>query len=96
MTVQIRFWWHTYSPDEVLESFDPVVLETPFEVSQDLGRSWRRPKGRATLETIHDWMIDEECSVVDTQLHRQRHFGDRWEGQYILIIDRNPKKGASR
>ena len=31
MTVQIRFWWPGYTPEDALDSLDPVVDETPFE-----------------------------------------------------------------
>ena len=83
--IQIRFWWSGYSPEEALGSFDLTVVETPFEVSRDDGQTWRAPTNGATLQTVHDWMMDEDLSVVDTTLVNQRRNG-RWEGQYVLTI----------
>jgi hypothetical protein len=83
--VHIRFWWPGYSPEDALKSLDPTVIETPFEGSADGGRSWRSPRDGATLETIHEWMLDHGCKVVDTKLVDERHNG-RWEGLYVLTI----------
>ena len=73
------------SPEEAFESFDPTVTETPFEVSRDGGRTWRSPLNGASLDTVHNWMVDESLRVVDTKLVGHRRNG-RWEGQYILTI----------
>ena len=85
MTVQVRFWWPSYSPEEALESLDPVVDDTPFEVSRDGGATWRSPLNGSTLQTVSDWMVDNSLGVVDTKLMGQRRNG-RWEGRYVLII----------
>jgi hypothetical protein len=82
---RIRFWWAGYAPQEALDSFDPTVVETPFDVSSDGGKTWRRPANGATLQTVHDHMVDNSLGVVDTKLVSQRRNG-RWEGQYILTI----------
>jgi hypothetical protein len=83
--LQIRFWWAGYSPEDALTSFDPTVIETPFEGSADGGRSWRQPRDGATLETIHEWMVERNCTVVDTRLVDERRNGG-WEGLYVLTI----------
>ena len=83
--IQIRFWWSGYSPEEALTTFDPAVLEMPFEVSRNGGRSWRPPQNGATLQTIYDWMVDDDRAIVDTTLVNERRNG-RWEGQYVLTI----------
>ena len=83
--LQIRFWWPGYSPEDALRSFDPTVIETPFEGSSDGGRTWRHPKPESTLHTIQEWMVDHDCEVVDTKLVDQRRNG-RWEGLYVLTI----------
>jgi hypothetical protein len=85
MTLQIRFWWPGYTPEEALGSFDPVVIEMPFEVSRDGGETWRPPLSDATLQTVYDWMVDNSLGVVDTTLVGQQRRG-RWEGQYVLTI----------
>jgi hypothetical protein len=83
--LQIRFWWPGYSPEEALQSFDPTVVEMPFEVSEDGGRTWRRPFNGANLQTVYDWMVDQSLGVLDTSLVSQRRQG-QWEGQYVLTI----------
>jgi hypothetical protein len=83
--LQIRFWWPGYSPEDALTSFDPNVIEMPFEGSADDGRSWRAPRDGATLQTIHEWMLEHDCTVVDTKLVDERRNG-RWEGLYVLTI----------
>jgi hypothetical protein len=85
MTFQIRFWWSGYSPEEALESFDPVVTEMAFEISQNGGRTWRPPLNGATLQMIQDWMTDKSLGVVGTELVGQRRNGS-WEGRYVLKI----------
>ena len=85
--IHIRFWWPGYSPEDALDSFDPAVQETPFEVSCDAGKSWRRSRKDATLQTIYDWMIDHDQTVVETKLGDERRNG-RWVGQYVLSINR--------
>jgi hypothetical protein len=91
MTVQIRFWWPGYSPEEALDSLDPVVTETPFEVSRDGGRVWRSPLNGSTLQTVYEWMLDQGLSVVDTKLVGRRRNG-RWEGRYVLTIGLAPQR----
>ncbi|MGD2178262.1 MAG: hypothetical protein PVG71_10615 [Anaerolineae bacterium] len=86
--LQIRFWWPGYSLEDALTSFDLTVTKTPFEGSADGGRSWRAPRDGATLQTIHEWMVDHDCTVVDTQLVDERRNGG-WEGLYVLTIGRN-------
>ena len=83
--IRIRFWWPGYSPEEALTTFDPTVLEMPFDVSSDGGCSWRSAREGATLDTIYEWMIDHGHTVVDTKLVNERRNG-RWEGQYVLTI----------
>jgi len=83
--IKLRFWWPGYTPQKALTSFDPIVLETPFEGTGDGGKSWHRPKPGVTLETIYEWLIDNDCKVVETKLVRERHNG-RWEGLYVLTI----------
>ena len=85
MAVQVRFWLSSYSPEEVFDTFDPVVTETPFEVSRDGGRTWRPRENGTTFETVRDWMVDNDLGVVDTKLAKSRRRG-RWEGQYVLTI----------
>jgi hypothetical protein len=85
MTFQIRFWWSGYSPEEALESFDPIVTQMAFDVSSDEGKTWRSPRDGATLQSVRDHMIDEGLTVADTELVGQRRNG-RWEGRYILTI----------
>jgi hypothetical protein len=85
MRFQIRFWWFGYTPEEALESFDPVVTQMAFDVSSDGGKTWRRPLNGATLQTVQDWMTDNCLGVVDTKLVGQRRNG-RWEGRYVLSI----------
>ena len=89
--VHIRFWWHGYSPEEALTTFDPNVLEMPFEVSSDDGNSWRSPLNGATLQTIHEWMVDHDRAILDTKLVDERSNG-RWEGQYVLTIGPNHRR----
>ena len=88
MAVQLRFWLSSYVPEEVLTTFDPVVYETAFEVSQDNGVTWRLPTGGATFQDVHSWMLDNELRVVDTKLAKSRRMG-RWEGQYVLTIGKD-------
>ena len=83
--VQIRFWWPGYHPEHALTSFDPVVLETPFEGTANGGRTWRPPKPGTTLRTVHDWLVDHECEVINVDLVRERRHS-RWEGLYVLTI----------
>ena len=83
--IHIRFWWPGYSPEEALTSFDPIVLETPFEVSRDVGQSWRLPRNGTTLQTVYDWMVDRNLSVLHTRLVGERRNG-QWEGRYVLTI----------
>jgi hypothetical protein len=90
--IRIRFWWPGYSPEEALTTFDPAVLEMPFDVSRSPGESWRSPQNGATLQTIHEWMVDHGHTVVDTALVDERRNG-RWEGQYVLTI--GPKQQRS-
>jgi hypothetical protein len=85
MKLQIRFWWPGYMPEEALDSFDITVVETPFDVSSDGGKTWRPPRNGATLQTVYDHMVDNCLGVVDTQLVGQRRNG-RWEGHYVLTI----------
>jgi hypothetical protein len=85
MKFHIRFWWCGYMPEEVFESFDPVVTEMAFEISQNGGKTWRSPRNGATLQTVQDWMNDKGLGVVDTKLVGQRRNG-RWEGRYVLTI----------
>jgi hypothetical protein len=85
MTLHIRFWWADYSPEQVFESFDPVVTQMEFEISQNGGKTWRPPLNGATLQTVHDHMADNSLGVVDTKLVGQRRNG-RWEGRYVLTI----------
>ena len=85
MTVQVRFWWPGYTPEEALESLDFTVDETPFEVSRDCGVTWRSPLNGSTLQTVYDWAVDHGLGVVDTKLVGQRRNG-RWEGRYVLTI----------
>jgi hypothetical protein len=85
MKLHIRFWWCGYTPEEAFESFDPVVTQMAFEISQNGGKTWRPPQNGATLQTVQDWMIDKGLGVVDTQLVGQRRNG-RWEGRYVLTI----------
>jgi hypothetical protein len=82
---RIRFWWAGYSPEEALDPLNFTVVETPFEVSQDGGRTWRPPANGADLMTVQDYRRDKGLDVVDTQLVGQRRNGS-WEGQYILIV----------
>ena len=91
--VLIRFWWPAYSPEEALDSLDLTVIETPFEVSSDGGRSWRRPKPGNTLQTVHEWMIDQGRTVVGTKLVDNRRNGG-WEGQFVLTIGPNGREGG--
>jgi hypothetical protein len=90
--IRIRFWWPGYSPEDALTTFAPAVLETRFEVSRNGGQSWRPPQNGATLQTIHEWMIDRGHTVVDTALVDERRNGC-WEGQYVLTI--GPKQQRS-
>mgnify|MGYP001260560237 FL=1 len=83
--VQIRFWWLGYFPEKALTSFDPVALETPFEHTVDGGKTWKSPRPGTTLQTVHEWLVDHDCQVVDTRLVKQRNNG-RWEGLYVLTI----------
>jgi hypothetical protein len=85
MTFQIRFWWPGYSPEDALDSFDIVVVETPFDVSSDGGKTWRPPVNGADLTTVRGYMTDKGLDVVDTRLVGQRRNG-RWEGRYVLTI----------
>ena len=85
MAVQVRFWWADYSPEKALTTFDLVALETPFEVSQDGGKTWRPRENATTFETVRDWMRDNDLKVMDTKLGSSRRNG-RWEGQYVLTI----------
>ena len=89
--IRIRFWWPGYSPEEALTTFDPAVLEMPFEVSSNSGDSWRPPQNGATLQTIHEWMVDHDHAVLDTRLVNERRNG-RWEGQYVLTIGLNHER----
>ena len=86
--VHIRFWWPGYSPQDALTSLDPTVIETRFEGSADGGKSWRHPRPGNTLQTIHEWMVDHDCTVVHTKLVDERR-NSRWEGRYVLSIGRN-------
>ena len=88
MAVQVRFWLSSYVPEEVLTTFDPVVYETPFEVSRDGGRTWRPGENGTTSVTVRDWMRDNDLRVVDTNLAKSRRNG-RWEGQYVLTIGKD-------
>ena len=85
MTVQVRFWWPGYTPEEALDSLDPTITAMPFEVSRDGGITWRSPLNGSTLQTVHAWMLDKRLGVVDTELMGQRRNG-RWEGHYVLTI----------
>jgi hypothetical protein len=89
--IHIRFWWSGYSPEEALTTFDPVVLEMPFEVSSNGGESWRPPQNGATLQTIYEWMVDHDRTILDTKQVNERHNG-RWEGQYVLTIGPNGER----
>jgi hypothetical protein len=93
MNLQIRFWWPGFTPEDALTSFDPTVIETPFEGSADGGKTWRHPRPGKTLQTVYEWMIDHDCTVVDTQLVDERRNGG-WEGRYMLTIGRNGKQGG--
>jgi hypothetical protein len=83
--LQIRFWWPGYSPEDALTSFDPIVIEMPFEGSADGGRSWRAPRDGPTLQSVQEWMEDHDCTVVNTKLADERRNG-QWEGLYVLTI----------
>jgi hypothetical protein len=85
MRFQIRFWWPGYSPEDALDSFDIVVVETAFDVSSDGGKTWRPPLNGADLTTVRGYMTDKGLDVVDTKLVGQRRNG-RWEGRYVLTI----------
>jgi hypothetical protein len=85
MTFHIRFWWAGYSPQDALESFDPVVAQMAFEISQNGGKTWRPPRNGATLQMVYDHMLDNSLGVVDTELVGQRRNGS-WEGRYVLTI----------
>ena len=89
--IHLRFWWPGYSPDEALTTFDPVALETPFEVSRNGGQTWRRPRNGANLQTIREWMTDHDHTVLDIELVDERQNG-RWEGQYVLTIGPNHER----
>ena len=86
--VRIRFWWQGYSPEDALTTFDPAVLETDFEVSEDNGRTWRSSRPGATLETVHEWMVGNSFDVLSSALTEDRR-QDGWEGQYVLTIGPN-------
>ena len=88
MFVRIRFWWPGYTPEEALTSLDPVVIETPFEHTVDGGKTWRRPRAGSTLQTVHEWLVANDCRVVDTRLVEERR-NSRWEGLYVLTIGKN-------
>ena len=92
MTIQIRYWWPGYSPEEALDSFDPVVQETPFDVSRDGGWSWRAPRPGTTLQTLREWMIDSDLRVLKASIADTRRNGGRWEGRYVLTL--GPKNGG--
>ena len=66
MTFHIRFWWPGYSPEEALDSFDITVVETPFDVSSDGGKTWRSPLNGATLETVQDWIWEVDSRGIYT------------------------------
>ena len=83
--IKMRFWWPGYSPEEALTSFDPTVIEMPFEGTGDGGKTWLRPNPGVTLETIHEWLIDHDCVVADVELVDERR-APRWEGLYVLTI----------
>jgi hypothetical protein len=85
MKFHIRFWWAGYSPEEALESFDPVITQMAFEISQNGGKTWRPPANGADLTTVRGYMTDKGLSVVDTKLVGQRRNGS-WEGRYVLTI----------
>ena len=77
--IRIRFWWSGYSPEDALTSFDPTVADAPFHMSGDGGRSWRSPRNGTTLQTIQEWMMDHDLTIVDTELVDQRR-GWVWQG----------------
>ena len=85
--VQMRFWWPGYSPEEALTSFDPTVIHMPFEGTGNGGKTWRRPRPGVTLETVNEWLVDNDCTIVDVELVDERRVG-RWEGLYVLTIGR--------
>ena len=85
--VQMRFWWPGYSPEDALTSLDLTVIEMPFEGTGDGGKTWRRPKPGATLQTIHEWLVDHDCTVIHTELVDER-YAPHWEGLYVLTIGR--------
>jgi hypothetical protein len=89
--IHIRFWWPGFSPEDALTSFDPAVLEMPFEVSKNGENSWHPLQNGATLQTIHEWMVDHDRTILDTKLVNERRNG-RWEGQYVLTIGPNPQR----
>jgi hypothetical protein len=91
--IKIRFWWPGFTPEDALDSFDLTVVETRFEVSRDGGRSWRHPRPGTTLQTVHEWMVDHDQTIVDTQLVDDRRNG-QWEGQYVLTISPKGKQGG--
>ena len=78
-TTFIRFWWSTYSPEDILDSF----TSPEFEVSKD-NHNFR--PARADILTVADWMIDNDKSIVHTELNRHRRVSRRWQGQFTLAI----------
>ena len=94
--VQIRFWWRGYSPEDALSSLDFSARETPFEVSEDRGITWRFPRPGTTLETVNEWMVDRGLTVRNTAVVDHRRIDGSWEGQYVLTFGPKYTQGGQR
>ena len=86
--LRVRLWWDGYDPQILFESLncfddDPAKWEIRVKSAQDL--FWRRPKRGTTVEEMAGDILEQDLSLLATELLRSRRRG-RWEGRFELVF----------
>lgn len=79
--LQLKFWHNGYNPRDCFQQ-----VRDDFQVSQDGGGTWRKPKPGQTLTDLGWWMSDHNIHVKKVKKIEEKNRSAGWWGLYVLTL----------